>query len=104
MSPARRALVTLGVILGMLMQLLDMTIAKVALPHMQASLGATQDQIDWVLTSYIVAAAIATPVTDWFADRLGRKAFFLSSVVQGDWARPHFRAFERRRIRDLRDE
>lgn len=65
----------------MLMQLLDMTITNVALSHMRVSLGATQDEIDWVLTSHIVAAAIATPVTGWLADRLGRKAFFLSSVI-----------------------
>ena len=81
LSPARHALVTLGVILGMLMQLLDMTIANVALPHMQASLGASQDTIDWVLTSYIVAAAIATPITGWLADRIGRKRLFISSII-----------------------
>ena len=61
LSPVRHAIITLGVILGMLMQLLDMTIANVALPHIQASLGATQDTIDWVLTAYIVAVAIAFP-------------------------------------------
>ena len=55
------------------MQVLDMTIANVALPHMQASLGAAQDTITWVLTSYIVAAAIATPITGWLSDRFGRK-------------------------------
>jgi len=81
LSPVRHAIVTLGVILGMLMQLLDMTIANVALPHMQASLGATQDTIDWVLTSYIVAAAIATPITGWLADRVGRKRLFISSII-----------------------
>jgi DHA2 family multidrug resistance protein len=81
MSPVRHAMVTLGVILGMLMQLLDMTIANVALPHMQVSLGATQDQIDWVLTSYIVAAAIATPITGWLSDRVGRKPLFVASVI-----------------------
>ena len=74
-------MVTLGVILGMLMQLLDMTIANVALPHIQVSLGATQGEIDWVLTSYIVAAAISTPITGWLADRLGRKPLFLASVI-----------------------
>ncbi len=53
------ALVSLGVILGMLMQVLDTTIANVALPHMMASLSATRETINWVLTSYIVASAIA---------------------------------------------
>ena len=65
----------------MLMQLLDMTIANVALPQMRLSLGATQDQIDWVLTSYIVPAVIATPITGWLSDRVGRKALFLASVI-----------------------
>ena len=55
------------------MQILDMTIANVALPHMQTSLGAAQDTITWVLTSYIVAAAIATPITGWLSDNIGRK-------------------------------
>jgi DHA2 family multidrug resistance protein len=81
MSPVRHAMITVGVILGMLMQLLDLTIANVALPHMQVSLGATRDEIDWVLTSYIVAAAIATPITGWLTDRSGRKPLFLASII-----------------------
>jgi DHA2 family multidrug resistance protein len=60
---AQHALVTAGVIHGMLMQVLDTTIANVALPHMQASLSATRETISWVLTSYIVASAIAIPIT-----------------------------------------
>src|SRR3546814_20426584 len=63
------------------MQTLDSTIAKVALPHMAGSLSASQDQIMWVLTSYIVAAAIATPVTGWLSGRYGRKAIFLVSIA-----------------------
>ena len=62
------------------MQVLDATIANVALPHMQAALGATPDTITWVLTSYIVAAAIAMPVTGWLADRFGRRALMLTAV------------------------
>ena len=57
----------------MLMQVLDTTIANVALPHMQTSLGATRETVNWVLTSYIVASAIAIPITGWLADRVGRK-------------------------------
>src|SRR5207249_3962015 len=53
----------------------------VALPSMQGTLGAAQDTITWVLTSYIIAAAIMTPVTGWLADRLGRKRLFLISVA-----------------------
>jgi DHA2 family multidrug resistance protein len=60
---------------------LDTTIANVALPHMQASLSATQDTINWVLTSYIVASAIALPISGWLADKVGRKRLLLISVV-----------------------
>ena len=58
------------------MQILDGTIANVALPHMQGTLSASQDQIAWVLTAYIVAAAIATPVTGWLGDRFGQRTVF----------------------------
>jgi DHA2 family multidrug resistance protein len=64
-----------------IMQALDTTIANVALPYMQGSLSATADQINWVLTSYIVAAAIATPVTGFLEARLGRKKLFLIAVA-----------------------
>src|SRR3546814_14001162 len=67
--------------LATIMQTLDSTIANVALPHMAGSLSASQDQIMWVLTSYIVAAAIATPVTGWLSGRYGRKAIFLVSIA-----------------------
>jgi len=64
-----------------LLQVLDTTIANVALPHMQASLSATQDTINWLLTCYIVASAIALPISGWLADRVGRKRLLLISVV-----------------------
>ena len=73
-------LLTVAIMAGTLMQVLDTTIANVALPHMQASLGATQDSITWVLTSYIVAAAVAIPITGWLADRYGSRQLFLFSV------------------------
>jgi DHA2 family multidrug resistance protein len=60
---------------------LDTTIANVALPHMAADLSATQDQINWVLTSYIVSSAIALPISGWLADKVGRKRLLLISVV-----------------------
>jgi MFS transporter, DHA2 family, multidrug resistance protein len=77
----RRLIVTVGVMAAVLLQVLDTTIANVALPHMQASLNATQDTINWVLTSYIVASAIALPISGWLADRVGRKRLLLISVV-----------------------
>jgi DHA2 family multidrug resistance protein len=76
-----RLIVTIGVMMAVLLQVLDTTIANVALPHMQASLSATQDSINWVLTSYIVASAIALPISGWLADKVGRKRLLLISVV-----------------------
>jgi DHA2 family multidrug resistance protein len=76
-----RGLITISVMAAMIMVILDMTIANVALPHMQASLGAAQDTITWVLTSYIVAQAIATPITGWLADNIGRKNLFMICVI-----------------------
>jgi DHA2 family multidrug resistance protein len=76
-----RTAITVCVILATLMQALDTTIANVALPYMQGSVSATQDQIDWVLTSYIVAAAIMTPPTGYLSGRFGLKRVFLFSVA-----------------------
>jgi MFS transporter, DHA2 family, multidrug resistance protein len=76
-----RAAITVCVILATLMQALDTTIANVALPYMQGSVSASQDQIAWVLTSYIVAAAIMTPPTGYLAGRFGLKRLFLFSVA-----------------------
>jgi MFS transporter, DHA2 family, multidrug resistance protein len=80
-APVQRTLITVSIMLATVMQVLDTTIANVALPSMQGTLGAAQDTITWVLTSYIIAAAIMTPVTGWLADRLGRKELFLISVA-----------------------
>jgi DHA2 family multidrug resistance protein len=77
----RRALITVSVMLASFMQALDNTIANVALPRIQGSLSATQDQMTWVLTSYIIAAAIMTPLSGWLAGQIGRKRVFLISVV-----------------------
>ena len=76
-----RPMITGSVMLATIIQALDTTIANVALPHMQGSLSASQDQITWVLTSYIVAAAIATPLTGWLCDRYSQKRVFLVSVA-----------------------
>ncbi len=78
---ANKGIITVCIMMATAMQALDTTIANVALPNMQSSLGAAQDTITWVLTSYIVAAAIMTPVTGWLADRLGRKKLFLTAVA-----------------------
>ena len=78
LSPSlRRALLTVCAMSATIMQALDMTIANVALPYMQGSLSASLDQINWVLTSYIVAAAIMTAPVGWISDRFGRKKLFV---------------------------
>jgi DHA2 family multidrug resistance protein len=77
----RRTLVTICAMSATIMQALDTTIANVALPYMQGSLSASLDQINWVLTSYIVAAAIMTAPIGWIADRFGRKALFITCAA-----------------------
>jgi DHA2 family multidrug resistance protein len=76
-----RGLLTLCAMTATLMQILDSTIANVALPYMQGSLSTTYDQITWVLTSYIIAAAIMTAPVGWLANRFGRKNVFILSLV-----------------------
>src|ERR1700675_600621 len=86
-----RPAITACIILAVIMQALDTTIANVALPYMQGSVSASADQINWVLTSYIVAAAIMTPPSAFLANRFGRQrvlmvaigGFVLASVLCG---------------------
>jgi DHA2 family multidrug resistance protein len=78
---ANRGAITASIMLATFMQGVDTTIANVALPHMQGSFSAAQDQISWVVTSYIVAAAIMTPLTGWLAGRFGIKYVFFVSVA-----------------------
>ncbi|HEV2532155.1 DHA2 family efflux MFS transporter permease subunit [Phenylobacterium sp.] len=77
---ANRWPITISIMLATVMNSLDTTIANVALPHIQGSVSASSDQITWVLTSYIVSAAIMTPLSGWLADRVGRKRIFLLSI------------------------
>jgi DHA2 family multidrug resistance protein len=74
-------LLVVGVMSATLLQVLDITIANVAIPHMQSTLGATPDTISWVLTSYIIASAVAMPITGWLSDRIGSRRLFLWSVA-----------------------
>ena len=76
-----KGLITISVMAATIMQAIDSTIANVALPKMQGTLSATQDQMSWVLTSYIIAAAIMIPLTGWLAGRFGRKKVFLISIL-----------------------
>ena len=76
-----RGMITVSIMLANIMQGIDNTILNVALPHIQGSLSASQDQIAWALTSYIVCAAIMMPLTGWLAGRFGIKYIFLASVI-----------------------
>ena len=73
-------LVAMAVVVPTFMEVLDTSVANVALPHMQTSLGATFDTVTWVLTSFIIASAVATPITGWLADRVGSRNLFLIAV------------------------
>jgi DHA2 family multidrug resistance protein len=78
---ANRGPITISIMLATVMNSIDTTIANVALPHIQGSVSASVDQITWVLTSYIISAAIMTPMSGWLADRIGRKLLFLISIA-----------------------
>src|SRR5215813_5923348 len=77
----RRWAITATVMMVTIMQVLDVTVTNVALPHMQGSLSAGVDEVSWVLTSYLAANAVILPATGWLAGVLGRKRFFLFSTV-----------------------
>ena len=80
--PVRSAgLVVFGIMTASLLQILDTTIANVAIPHMQSALGATRDEVSWVLTSYILATAVGIPLTGWLSDRIGSRRLFILSTA-----------------------
>jgi DHA2 family multidrug resistance protein len=81
LSPVNRLVITVCTIMATLMQSLDSTIANVALPYMQGTMSASQEEINWVLTSYIVAAAIMTTPTGFLAARFGRTRLFVTAVT-----------------------
>src|SRR5580693_8061803 len=74
-------LIAVVVALAAFMEVLDTSIANVALPYMAGSLGASNDQSTWVLTSYLVSNAIVLPISGWFSSVLGRKRFFITCVA-----------------------
>jgi DHA2 family multidrug resistance protein len=81
LATPNRALITVCLMIATLMQALDSTIANVALPYMQGSLSASYDEITWVLTSYVIAAAIMTAPVGWLAARFGRKNLFMTCLI-----------------------
>jgi DHA2 family multidrug resistance protein len=74
-------LVALTVTIATFMEVLDTSIANVALPHMAGSLGASQEEATWVLTSYLVSSAVVLPISGWLATRFGRKRFYMACVL-----------------------
>src|SRR6201991_3920397 len=74
-------LIALTVTLATFMEVLDTSIANVALPHIAGSLGGSQEEATWVLTSYLVASAIVLPISGWLANRFGRKRFYMTCVA-----------------------
>src|SRR6202163_2561439 len=74
-------LVAIAVMLATFMEVLDTSIASVALPYIAGSVSATNDEATWVLTSYLVANAIILPTSSWFSQRFGRKRFLLTCIV-----------------------
>src|ERR1051326_6217930 len=80
-SKAAEWAVLIGSMAGVLMQALDTTIANVALPYMQGELSASRDQVTWVLTSYVIAAAIMTAPVGWLAARFSKKYFLITSIA-----------------------
>src|SRR5262249_61807825 len=77
----RKWTITGSIMLVTVMQVLDVTVTNVALPHIQGSLSAGVDEVSWVLTSYLAANAVILPATGWLAGALGRKRFFLTCTV-----------------------
>jgi DHA2 family multidrug resistance protein len=80
-SLAQRVIATSGVMLATLTYTLDSTIANIALPHMQGSISASGDQMVWVLTSYMVAGAVMTPLSGWLSLKIGSKLLFQISTI-----------------------
>src|ERR1700719_1855629 len=78
---AQKWLIALAVMLGTTLEVLDVSIVNVALPHMQGTFSASVDEITWVATSYLIANGIMIPLTGWISSRFGRKNYFLFSVT-----------------------
>ncbi|MGA2097444.1 MAG: MFS transporter, partial [Candidatus Acidiferrum sp.] len=74
-------IIAMTVTLATFMEVLDTSIANVALPHIAGNLGATADESTWVLTSYLVSNAIILPISGWLSTRVGRKRFYMTCVV-----------------------
>jgi DHA2 family multidrug resistance protein len=79
--PVNPWIIALTVTLATFMEVLDTSVANVALPHIAGSLSAGQDESTWILTSYLVSNAIVLPMSGWFSQMIGRKRFYMSCVT-----------------------
>lgn len=79
--PLRTWLMIVGVMLAVVLEILDTSIVNVALPTMMGNLGATVDEVSWVVTSYIIANVVVIPMTSWLAARFGRRRYFVASIL-----------------------
>ena len=79
-------LIAVGVMMATFMEVLDTSIANIALPHIAGSLSATTDEATWVLTSYLVSNAIILPMTGWLANYFGRKRLLISCIIMFTFA------------------
>lgn len=80
-QPVNKWIITLTVMIPAFMEIVDTSIANVALPHMQGSLNAGTDEVTWVLTSYLISNAVIMPMTGWLARMFGRKRFLISCII-----------------------
>ena len=80
-TPGQLALLTVGLALGTFMEVLDTSIANVAVPTIAGNLGVSANQGTWVISSYSVAAAIAVPLTGWLARQVGENRLFITSLI-----------------------
>ncbi len=77
----KKWIITITVIMASLLELIDTTIVNVAIPHIQGNLGATLEDVAWVVTGYAVANVIILPMSGWLGGRFGRKQYFLASII-----------------------
>src|SRR4051812_12908178 len=79
--PTRSKLLVLTAVLASLLEIIDTSIVNVAIPTMMGNLGATLDEISWVVTGYIIANAIVLPISSWMSEQLGRKLYYTACIA-----------------------
>src|SRR5258705_2254825 len=77
----KKFIITFTVILAALLELIDTTVVNVSLPNIMGNLGATLEDVGWVVTSYAVANVIILPMSGWLSLKFGRRNYFLASII-----------------------